>query len=189
MPSLSSEIECFLEDVIDHGDWDKVILRMKKDIHFARHLAHWTQRHTYWTALHYAAYWGNLEATKLLIQYGAFILASTDKDKRPVDLAREREFPAVASILYDAQVYGSGNWSSPIDASLSASSCWWTAGSPMVAEEEEVRVAYAGSVAVIPQGARYYVDPCGRPLIGWHGSYDPPCGMDGESMLSQSSKK
>jgi hypothetical protein len=46
-----------------------------------------------------------------------------------------------------------------------------------------MRVAYAGCVVTIPQGSTYYVDSFGRVLIGWSGSHNPPCGMDGESMV------
>lgn len=39
----------------------------------------------------------------------------------------------------------------------------------------------------IPKDARYYVDALERPLIGWHGTFDPPSGMDGESLLEHRS--
>jgi uncharacterized protein len=46
-----------------------------------------------------------------------------------------------------------------------------------------MRVAYAGTVVVIPPRARYYADSLERILIGWHGTYDLPRGMDGEPMV------
>jgi hypothetical protein len=48
-----------------------------------------------------------------------------------------------------------------------------------------MQVAYAGGVAAIPEGSRYFVDSFERTLVGWHDTYDPPCGMDGESMIEE----
>lgn len=36
-----------------------------------------------------------------------------------------------------------------------------------------------------PAGSRYFADEFERTLVGWHGTYDPPRGMDGESMMPQ----
>ena len=47
----------------------------------------------------------------------------------------------------------------------------------------ELSVAYGGGIVTVPRGARYFVDAFERTLVGWHGSYDPPSGMDGASML------
>lgn len=35
----------------------------------------------------------------------------------------------------------------------------------------------------ILKGQRYFVDSMNRVLVGWHGTYDSPSGMDGELML------
>jgi hypothetical protein len=40
-------------------------------------------------------------------------------------------------------------------------------------------------VRVIEAGRRHYVDDFGRVLVGWHGSFDPPCGMDDEPMFDE----
>lgn len=65
---------------------------------------------------------------------------------------------------------------------LPSSSLWEDAEEREAAELR--RVAYGGGVVTIPVGARYYVDSFERTLVGWHGTYDPPCGMDGESMVT-----
>ena len=46
-----------------------------------------------------------------------------------------------------------------------------------------MRVNYGGGVVNIKVGDTYYIDNSDRILVGWHGTYNPPCGMDGESML------
>ena len=46
-----------------------------------------------------------------------------------------------------------------------------------------MRVAYAGGVITIRQGSRHFVDSFDRTLIGWHGTYDPPSGMDDAALL------
>lgn len=73
-------------------------------------------------------------------------------------------------------------WAPPTDPALLPSSCLWTEASERRAQAP-MRVAYAGGVVKIAEGARYFVDRSERVLVGWHGTFDPPCGMDGESML------
>ena len=45
-------------------------------------------------------------------------------------------------------------------------------------------IKYGGGHVDIPAGGRYYVDSFERVLVGWHGSYDPPCGMDDYPMIN-----
>ena len=45
---------------------------------------------------------------------------------------------------------------------------------------------YAGGVVRIrPGGDTYYVDKAGAVLVGWHGTYDPPCDMGGYAMIEK----
>jgi hypothetical protein len=44
-------------------------------------------------------------------------------------------------------------------------------------------VVYGGGIVRIPAGSRYFVDSFEPTLVGWYGIFDPPHGMDGESIL------
>lgn len=52
-----------------------------------------------------------------------------------------------------------------------------------VKADHDLEVDYAGGVVRIRRGDTYYVDKAGAVLVGWHGTYSPPCGMDGEPMV------
>lgn len=73
-------------------------------------------------------------------------------------------------------------WAPPKDISLYPSSHLWDEASER-RSSETMCVAYGGGVVSIPKAARRFVDSFERTLIGWHGTYDPLCGMDGESMV------
>ncbi len=45
-----------------------------------------------------------------------------------------------------------------------------------------IRVAHGGGVVKIATGSRHFVDSFEGTLVGWHGTYDPPCGMGAEPM-------
>lgn len=70
----------------------------------------------------------------------------------------------------------------PKDSVLLPSSHQWSEATERLSSEA-MRVAYGGGVVEISAGARYFVDSLERVLVGWHGTYDPPCGMDGEPMI------
>jgi hypothetical protein len=52
-----------------------------------------------------------------------------------------------------------------------------------VGQQRECLFYMLGGVVKIPSGARYFADSFERVLVGWHGSYDPPVGMDCELMV------
>ncbi|MGX7351796.1 hypothetical protein [Enterococcus canis] len=77
----------------------------------------------------------------------------------------------------------SGLWEPPANTSdLRPSSNKWHEALKKIAVED-FKVAYAGSIVYIKKGSNYYLDNSNRILVGWHGTYDPPCGMDGELLL------
>tara|TARA_A100001011_G_C14292837_1_gene837014 strand:+ start:161 stop:295 length:135 start_codon:yes stop_codon:yes gene_type:complete len=41
------------------------------------------------------------------------------------------------------------------------------------------------SAKIIPAGKDYYVDNRGHILIGWHGTYNPPLGMDDKPLIKK----
>lgn len=180
---MQEEITSCMKEIAVTGDWGYAIERMEADSSFGRHLAHFREPGSRTTALHYAARHNDMEAAKMLIKHGASMTAqASDSGKRPVDVAKESGHNSLASLLYEAQSFGNGNWSPPEDPSLSASSCHWAAG-VAASCAEDIRVAYAGGTVTIPAGKKYFADPCGRPLVGWHGTYNPPLGMDGDSVF------
>jgi hypothetical protein len=70
----------------------------------------------------------------------------------------------------------------PVDTDpLPGSNLWKEARETRV--EQARRVAYGGGVVMIPAGTRCFEDDFGRTLIGWHATYDPPAGMDDDSMV------
>ena len=44
-------------------------------------------------------------------------------------------------------------------------------------------MAYCGGKAKVQAGRHYYADGRGDVAVGWHGTYDPPTGMDGSPIL------
>jgi hypothetical protein len=48
---------------------------------------------------------------------------------------------------------------------------------------KDLQAEYLNNFITIPQGSTYYVNIENKPIIGWHGSYNPPCCMDGNSLI------
>jgi len=48
----------------------------------------------------------------------------------------------------------------------------------------DTRVPYAGSFVSIKKGDAYWETPDKKVVIGWHGSYNPPCDMDGNARIN-----
>lgn len=93
-----------------------------------------------------------------------------------------REHENLSSLIQAAARSADGLWEPSLDPALLPSSRAWDEGVER-RTSLEMRVAYGGGVVVIPLGARYFVDSFERTLVGWHGTYDPPGGMDAEDML------
>jgi hypothetical protein len=139
-----------------------------------------------WTFLHQASYFGNEPACRMLISRGASVTAAAHDGKTPPAVAEEKGHAALGALLRRATASDTKLWAAPVDPEVQPSSNLWAEAVPRVAPVEQY-VAYGGGLVCISPGSRHYVDSFGRVLVGWHGTFDPPCGMDGESMLSEES--
>jgi hypothetical protein len=163
------------------GGWERV-LQTWRTVGLVRECSRHQKESSGWTFLHQAAYWGHEVACRELIRAGAPLGALSRERQTAADVATERKHADLALLLRRASQGGESLWEPPKDAALLPSSSLWEDGEERQALEGR-RVAYGGGVVTIPPGARYFVDSFDRTLVGWHGTYDPPCGMDGESMV------
>lgn len=135
-----------------------------------------------WTFLHQAAHTGDERAVRTLVRLGAPVTAQAKAGETPHDVAVQRGHAALAELLAAAALGTGMLWDAPSRPDALPSSCAWDEALERCAWRE-LRIAYGGSIVVIPSGARYFVDAFERALIGWHGTYDPPSGMDGEPLV------
>jgi uncharacterized protein len=135
-----------------------------------------------WTFLHQAAHAGDEPGARTLVRLGASVAALSQAGETAQHVAVERGHFALAEVLAAAERGTGMLWEAPSRPDALPSSCAWDEAQERSAWRE-LRIAYGGSVVVIPEGARYYVDAFERALIGWHGTYDPPSGMDGEPLF------
>ena len=165
------------------GHWEQVWLELAGERELTAACRHYAKPSSGWSFLHQAAHGGHEASVRTLIRLGASLsLASKDGDTA-ADVARKRGHAKLARLLVQAAGSANGLWEPTGEPDLLPSSSAWDESSPQRAWRE-MRIAYGGGVVVVPVGARYYVDTFGRAVIGWHGTYDPPAGMDGESMIS-----
>lgn len=164
------------------GRWDEVLSEMAKDLGRARRCSRYVRPSSGWTFLHQAAYFGHELAVRALIGLGASLLASSKESETPLAVAQRRGHAKLARTLQAAASTGDDLWEpSPVPDILPSSSAFGEAEKRRALLE--LRVAYGGAVIVIPPGSRYFVDSFERVLVGWHGTFDPPGGMDAESMV------
>lgn len=135
-----------------------------------------------WSFLHQAAHAGDEASARTLVRLGAALSLRARDEQTAADVARQRGHHELARVLDRADERARGLWAPPQHRAHVPSSSAWDEATERRAWRE-LQVAYADGVRVIPAGARHFVDPFGRMLLGWHGSFDPPAGMDGESML------
>jgi len=164
------------------GKWDNVISEWMEEPMLARLCSRYRTPSSGWTFLHQAAYFGHEPACRELIRLGGSAATLTANGKSAVEVAREHGYTELAALLEHSVLEDRSLWSPPTNLDLLPSSNLFQEASERRANSLML-VAYAGGVVQIPSEARYYADPFERPLIGWHGTLDPPCGMDGESML------
>lgn len=165
------------------GDWKHVAAVFAANPSLGAISARFVNPMSGWTLLHQAAFWKNEAAVKLLIRHGANINAKNAEKRTPPEEAIQAGSSDIAKLITDAAPGQSDLWTPRPFGDLLASSNAWKGATQMNAATD-MRVAYGGGVVKIESGGRYWADAYGRVLVGWHGTYDPPCGMDGESMLN-----
>ncbi len=162
------------------GKWEDVLGTFAmQGPYFARLAARYVKPSSGWTLLHQAAYWGHESAARQLIGHGSSgTVRGIHDGKTPKDVA-ESKAAYFVRILEDVEV---GNWVPMPDATLVAASSRWGGATPQRAAHP-MKVMYGGTRVSIERGQQYWEDAYGRVVIGWHGTFDPPCDMDGMSMV------
>ncbi|KAJ4455557.1 putative Ankyrin repeat [Paratrimastix pyriformis] len=167
------------------GDWSRFLDAAENNPQLAGLCARFVNSGSRWTFLHQAAYWNNARACYELIRYGASLLTRAPEGGIPADVAAQRGYNDLAADLKAASL--SSCWAPVPDPTLMASSSLWSQANQKPATHDMV-VAYGGGTVDIPRGARYFADKYGRVLVGWHGTWNPPCGMDGEPMVTRNGR-
>lgn len=166
------------------GNWDDLLSQWAADPEQALLASRYRKPTSGWTFLHQAAYFGRDDACRELIRWGAPVEAVSTDGMRPADVAEDRRHYGTADLLRHASPGASGLWAPPTRLDLLPSSPLWDEGEERYAEHD-MRVAYASRYRTIEAGSRHWVDSFGRTLVGWHGSIDPPLGMDAYPMVPE----
>jgi len=164
------------------GRWEQVWRALVGESELAAACSRYVHLASGWTFLHQAAYSGDEAAVRVLLRLGALLSVKSNDGETARDVAGRRGHPTLEVTLRDAEVGAADLWEPSPEPDLLPSSSAWSKPAERCAWRE-LQIAYGGGRVVIPAGARYYVDAFERVLVGWHGTYDPPGGMDGESML------
>lgn len=160
-----------------NNQWQQVLAAFIYDFLLAQKCSHYQKPSSGWTFLHQAAFFGHETACRQLIRFGAHIDIQDNAKKSPCDIAKEHHHEHLAKLLEHAKFKKDSLWSPPSSSDLLASSNLWNEASERKAMQQ-MNVAYGGGTIAIPVGSRYFVDSFERILVGWHGTYDPPCDMD-----------
>jgi hypothetical protein len=132
-----------------------------------------------------AAYFGSEGGARLLVGAGARIGLTSRDGQTPAAVARTRGFPVLAGRLDAAMMSSLWALETHREPGLLPASCQWGEAVKKTNDRPHaIRVGYGGGVVDIPSGSQYWVDSWGRVLVGWHGTFDPPAGMDGESLVT-----
>lgn len=163
------------------GNWAQVLEAWQMDQKLARACSRYWEKSSDWTFLHLAARDGQKDVCRELIRQGANGMLHTLEMQNAAEIAWQYGHLELGNLLQRATDSMGSLWKPVHDPDLLPSSNLWEEAVERRATAS-MRVAYGGGVVNIPAGSRYYVDSFERTLIGWHGSYDPPSGMDGMPM-------
>lgn len=165
------------------GRWDQVISDWTCIPLLGLRCSRYQREKSGWTFLHQAAYFGHQPACQYLIKLGAPVSLLSHDQNLASDVARTKGYVALADWLDRAIEKDDSLWAPPKEMGLHPSSCHWDDAKKCRAVND-IFVAYANGLVRIPIGSSYFVDDYDRILVGWHGTFDPPCGMDGEPLIS-----
>lgn len=171
-----------LYELAKAGRWTTLLASLLGEADLAARCSRYRRPSSGWTFLHQAAYGGEQDVARALIRLGASTTCSSRDGETPADVAIKNGHGDLARLLQAAARDADGLWAAPADAALLPSSRAWAETVERRATRER-KVAYGGGVVLIRAGARHFVDSFERTLVGWHGTFDPPCGMDGEPVI------
>lgn len=184
-----SELQGVIEqayEVAKSGQWERLLTDWKNSDVLANRCSRYIKQGSSWSFLHQAAYHGHEPASRALISRGASVDALTHDSRTPAEVADQRGHHELAAFLRNASTGSDSLWAPPGDPDVRPSSNRWNEATEAKAITEQF-VAYGGGLVRIPKGASYFEDSLSRVLVGWHGTFNPPCGMDGESMIARKS--
>lgn len=182
-----SELQSVIEKAYQaakSGEWDLLLSEWENSAVLAKRCSRYSKPGSSWSFLHQAAYFGNEQACRALIGLGASTEAQTHDSLTPAEVAAQKGHHELAAFLRNASVGRNTLWEPPIDPDVLPSSNRWSEAKEAKASTG-LFVAYGGGLVRITKGSPYFTDSLDRVLVGWHGTFNPPRGMDGESMLSQ----
>lgn len=182
MNELQGDVEQAYE-AAKSGHWDRLLSMWADFDVLAKHCSRFTKPGSGWSFLHQAAYFGNQQACRALIGQGASTEALTHGSRTPAEVAEHKGHHELAVFLRNASMGRGTLWAPSMDPDTLPSSNRWEEATQTQADAG-LLVAYGGGLVKIAKGTPHFVDALGRVLVGWHGTFNPPCGMDGESMLS-----
>lgn len=181
MPALLERVE-HLYVAAKSGMWADVWRALAGERELAAACSRYVKRTSGWTFLHQAAHAGDEAAVRVLLRLGASLSSRSKEGDTARAIAVKCGHSHLAALMGDAEVGAADLWEPAPEPDLLPSSRAWASHAKRVALRE-LRVGYGGGCVVIPAGDWYYVDSFERVLVGWHGTYNPPSGMDGESMV------
>jgi uncharacterized protein len=180
-PALIDRVEALYEQA-KSGEWENVWLALAGERELASACSRHAKRSSGWTFLHQAAHADSEAAVRVFVRLGASLEARSNDNESPCDVAENRGHGSLAALLRHAAASAVSLWEPRSEPERLPCSCAWQESTERTAWRE-LCVGYGGGTVIIPEGSRYFVDSFERTLVGWHGSFNPPRGMDGEPMV------
>jgi len=168
------------------GAFDKVNAAFDADFALAGAAARFIKASSGWTILHQAAFWGSRAGVRHAIAFGAPVQHRCVKGQTAADVARSKGFNELAQWIDDSRPGQSDLWAVVSDPLMRPSSNFFSRQPTRVQADRDFPVAYGGGVVHVKKGATFFEDEYGRVLVGWHGTFSPPCDMDGNPCISSS---